>query len=167
MSPLQLDINSLIEQAQAALINSPPFPVSHHDVEDLAAGTHPEGVAGRKFNVYALWSRRTAQSEWTLMYIGERHSAAGLRRLREHLFKVGKGTASKLDEVRTIVRGGAQMGVTAILVQPESLRLAIEEELLLQNSRYVGQLPWNKRGVTKLALRLQPTSSNSASDCAS
>lgn len=59
------------------------------------------------------------------------------------------------------------MGVTAILVQPESLRLAIEEELLLQNSRYVGQLPWNKRGVTKLALRTQPPSSNSASDCAS
>jgi hypothetical protein len=164
MSPLQLDINSLIEQAQTALIESPPVPVSHHDVEDLAAGTHPEDVAGRRFNVYALWSRKTAQSEWTLMYIGERHSAAGLRRLREHLFKVGKGTASKLEEVRTIVRDGAQMGVTVILIEPESLRLAIEEELLLLNSRYVGQLPWNKRGVTKLASRLPRDVANTPSD---
>jgi len=166
MSPLQLDINSLIEKAQAALIESPPVPVSHHDVEDLAAGTHPEEFAGRSFNVYALWSRKTAQSEWTLMYIGERHSAAGLTRLREHLFKVGKGTASKLEEVRTIVRNGAQMGVTVILVQPESLRLAIEEELLLRNSRYIGQLPWNKRGVTKSALRLQRPVAQGTSHCA-
>ncbi|SEJ07047.1 hypothetical protein SAMN03159494_01591 [Achromobacter sp. NFACC18-2] len=88
------------------------------------------------------------------MYIGERHSSAGLSRLRDHLFKVSSSTKSKLKEVRDVVRAGAQMGVTLILVQPESLRLTVEEELLLLNSRYIGQLPWNRKGVVALRERL-------------
>lgn len=148
MTPLTLNIQTLVEQAQTALLSSPPIPVSHNDLENLAANQHPKEIAGRTFNVYALWSRATPQSSWKLMYIGERHSRSGLKRLEEHLFKVGKGTQSKLKEVRATLREGAQMGVTAILVKPESMRLAVEEELLQRNSLHVGQLPWNKRGVT-------------------
>ncbi|MGY6271958.1 hypothetical protein ACXIUT_19885 [Achromobacter denitrificans] len=147
MKSIRLDIDLLIKQAQRELIEAAPIPVTHHDAENLATSTHPEAILGRTFNVYALWSRTSRESPWTLMYLGERHSSAALSRLRDHLFKVGSGTKSKLEEVREIVRAGAQMGVTVILVQPESLRLAVEEELLLLNSRYLGQLPWNKKGV--------------------
>ena len=155
MTPLQLNIQLLVEQAQAALLDSIPIPVNHNDVENLSANNHPEQIAGRNFNVYALWSRPTPQSSWKLMYIGERHSQSGLKRLSEHLFKVGKGTQSKLEEVRTILRGGAQMGVTAIMIKPESMRLAIEEELLQRNSSFLGQLPWNKKGVIPTKSRTQ------------
>lgn len=154
MKSLRLDISSLISQAQAALLGSTPLLVSHHDVEDLASNNHPEEIVGLTFNIYALWSRRTPKSMWTLMYIGERHSHSGLERLGEHLFKVGKGTKSKLEEVRRVLREGAQMGVTVILVEPESMRLAIEEELLQRNSLYIGQLPWNKKGVIRAKLRI-------------
>lgn len=147
MTPIDLDIRSLVERAQHELIKAVPIPVTHHDVENLASSAHPEAVLGRTFNLYALGSRKGRESPWTLMYIGERHSSAGLSRLRDHLFKVSSGTQSKLQEVREVVRAGGQMGVTLILVRPESLRLTVEEELLLLNSRYVGQLPWNKKGV--------------------
>lgn len=147
MKLIQLDIDLLIRQAQKELIETAPIPVTHHDAENLSTSTHPEAILGRTFNLYALWSRANPESPWTLMYIGERHSSAGMRRLRDHLFKVGSGTKSKLEEVREVVRAGAQMGVTVILVQPESLRLAVEEELLVLNSRFLGQLPWNKKGV--------------------
>lgn len=110
MTSFQLDISSLIREAQAALLGSTPFLIGHHDVEDLAANNHPEEIVGFTFNIYALWSRPTTQSTWTLMYIGERHSHSGMERLAEHLFKVGKGTQSKLEEVRSILREGAQMG---------------------------------------------------------
>ena len=156
MTSLQIDISSLIREAQVALLGSTPFLVSHHDMEDLAANNHLEEIVGLSFNIYALWSRPTPQSTWTLMYIGERHSHSGLERLGEHLFKVGKGTQSKLEEVRSILREGAQMGVTVILVEPESMRLAIEEELLQRNSLYLGQLPWNKKGVTRAKFRIPP-----------
>lgn len=147
MTPIQLDIRLLVERAQHELIKAAPIPVTHDDAENLASSTHPQAILGRTFNLYALWSRKGLQSPWHLMYIGERHSSAGLSRLRDHLFKVSSTTQSKLQEVREIVRAGGQMGVTLILVQPESLRLAVEEELLLLNSRHVGQLPWNKKGV--------------------
>ena len=88
------------------------------------------------------------------MYIGTRHSSAGLSRLRDHLFRVSSGTKSKLEEVRNIVRAGALVGVALILVKPESLRLAVEEELLQANSRCIGQLPWNKRSVVARRKRL-------------
>jgi len=156
MTPIRLDIQSLVERAQKELIETPPIPVTHDDAQDLARNTHPEAILGRAFNVYALWSRTHFDAPWTLMYIGERHSSACLSRLRDHLFKVGSGTKSKLEEVRKVVRAGAQMGVTVILVQPESLRLAVEEELLMQNSRFVGQLPWNKQGVVALKNRMPP-----------
>lgn len=156
MTSLQLDISSLVREAQAALLGSTPFLVSHRNVEDLAANNHSAEVVGLTFNIYALWSRPTPESAWTLMYIGERHSHSGLERLGEHLFKVGKGTQSKLEEVRSVLCEGAQMGVTVILVEPESMRLAIEEELLQRNSLYLGQLPWNKKGVTRAKFRVSP-----------
>ena len=87
------------------------------------------------------------------MYIGKRHSSAGLGRLRDHLFKVSSSTKSKFKDVREVVRAGAQMGGTLVLVLPESLRLAVDEELLLVNPRYIGQFPWNRKGVVALRER--------------
>lgn len=153
MKPLQVNIDAVVLEAQAALIKAPPIAVTHHDIEDLAKNKHPDEIVGRKFNLYALWSRRSSEQHWELMYIGERHSASGVARLGQHLFKVPSGTQSKLAEVRAVLRAGGQMGVTAALVEPESIRLAIEEELLQLNSRHLGQLPWNKKGVTKTKLR--------------
>lgn len=153
MKTLQGSIDALITDAQAEIIHARPIEVTHHNVEDLAKNKHPNEIVGKKFNLYALWSRRSSEQDWQLMYIGERHSASGVARLSQHLFKVPSGTQSKLAEVRAVLRAGGQMGVTAALVQPESIRLAIEEELLQRNSLHIGQLPWNKKGVTKKRMR--------------
>lgn len=157
MTPIELDIAAFVKRAQQELLEAPPIPVTHDDVDNLAsgAGAPPEAILGRTFNIYALWARPNLDAPWTVMYIGTRHSSAGLSRLRDHLFKVSSGTKSKLGEVRDLVRAGAQVGVTLILVKPESLRLAVEEELLQANSRYIGQLPWNKRGVVARRKRLE------------
>lgn len=156
MKPFQIDIEPFVLAAQAALLGASPIVVTYHDLEDLANNKHPDEIVGRKFNLYALWSHPSGQEDWQLMYIGERHSSAGVERLGQHLFKVPRGTQSKLAEVRAVLAAGGRMGVTAALVQPESMRLAIEEELLRRNSSLVGQLPWNKKGVIHPKQRLRP-----------
>ena len=62
MTPIQLDIQSLVERVQHELIEMVPIPVTHHDAEDLASSTHPEAVLGRTFNLYALRSRTSLES---------------------------------------------------------------------------------------------------------
>lgn len=71
----------------------------------------------------------------------------------QHLFSTPQGKKSKLQEVRAAIESGAQMGVTAILVEPDSMRLSIEEELINRNSLSVGHLPWNRKARAKASKR--------------
>lgn len=42
---------------------------------------------------------------------------------------------------------------TAILVEPDLMRLAVEEELINLNSKQLGDLPWNKKARAKPSKR--------------
>lgn len=146
---LQVDISALIKSAQEQLIETTPHTIDHADKADLAANKLPASLKAQPINIYALWKRAGASGKWELMYIGERKKNAGWYRIGQHLFFTPKGTQSKLGQVRAAIESGAQMGVTAILVEPDSMRLAIEEELISRNSTTAGQLPWNQKGRAK------------------
>lgn len=88
------------------------------------------------------------------MYIGQRSLKFGWSRVEQHLFSTPKRTQSKLNEVRAAIDFGSQIGVTAIQVQPDSMRLAIEEELISRNSLSAEHLVWNKKARAKLPKRL-------------
>lgn len=95
-------------------------------------------------NVYALFVReRKEQSKWQVMYVGER-KADGLRgRVTEHLIKKDQNTGSKLEEIQTAVAGGLEIGLSFIRVEPQSLRLFVEETIIANNK---SKLPWNFQG---------------------
>ena len=103
--------------------------------------------------MYALWRRTEADGKWELMYIGQRSHKSGWSRVEQHLFSTPQGTQSKLREVRTAIQSGAQMGVTAILIEPDSMRLSVEEELINRNSSSDGHLLWNRKGRANVPKR--------------
>lgn len=95
-------------------------------------------------NVYALFIReRNEKSKWRAMYVGER-KADGLRsRITEHLIKKDKQTGSKLAEIQDAVAKGFEIGISFIRVEPQSLRLFVEETIIASNK---SNLPWNTQG---------------------
>lgn len=160
MTPHRIDIVELVKQCQAALTGSAPTPIGYTDKVALEKNTLPPSLGASAINVYALWVRKleaVPQAEvgaWKIMYIGQRSSKSGWPRVRQHLFSTPKGTQSKLGQVRAVIESGAELGVTAILVEPDSMRLAIEEELIRLNSRSVNDLPWNEKARSKARRKL-------------
>jgi hypothetical protein len=131
---------------------SAPTQVRYVDMENPRNNSLPADLLLNPINIYALWTKRCDHDAWELRYIGQRSVRTGWRRVSEHLFWKHHRTQSKLDEVLNEVRGGSIIGVTGIRVEPDSLRLAIEEELIgwcsLQET--FGSL-WNKKGRRKVA----------------
>ena len=77
------------------------------------------------------------------MYVGER-KADGLRsRITEHLIKKDHKTGSKLAEIQAAVANGLEIGLSFIRVEPQSLRLFVEETIIVNNK---SKLPWNSQG---------------------
>lgn len=114
----------------------------------VGAGRRPENVAalnklfvGEK-NIYAIWLKQPEDSEWQLMYIGQRKTSACRQRVRQHLFSAPMGTESKLKRVQDAVRGGHEIALSAILVQPDYMRRSIEEALIVRY-RTLGCAQWN------------------------
>ena len=95
-------------------------------------------------NVYALFVReRKEQSKWKVMYVGE-CKADGLRsRITAHLIKKDHRTGSKLAEIQDSVASGLEIGLSFIRVEPQSLRLFVEETIIANNK---SELPWNSQG---------------------
>src|SRR5690606_5655091 len=127
--------------------------IDYVDTKALENNELSPSIGRSPINVYALWKRTGAAEKWELMYIGQRSRHSGWSRVQQHLFATPQGTQSKLREVRTAIHSGAQMGVTAILVEPDSLRLSVEEELINRNSSADGHLPWNRKGRAKVSKR--------------
>lgn len=148
MKSISFDIASGVREASKFLIEtSTPTVIEYVDLVDLAKNQLPNGLTDA-VNIYSIWCRQRTSDKWRLMYIGQRVRASGWNRIREHLFKVGKGTASKLERVREeVCERNAQIGITWIHVEPESMRLAVEDELLRMHSTYINDLPWNTRGT--------------------
>ena len=149
MSDLHIDISALITTAQKRLLTATPHTIDYVEKEALKKSQLPSSLKSSPINIYALWRRESVDSDWELMYIGQRSFKSGWSRVEQHLFATPQGTQSKLKEVRAAIESGAQIGVTAIRVEPDSMRLSIEEELINRNSQSAQQLLWNKKARAK------------------
>lgn len=146
---LHIDLSDLLATAQELLLEAAPNPIDYRDRTDLANNELQSSLRDSPINVYALWKRANDSEEWELMYIGQRSYKNGWSRVKQHLFSTPKGTQSKLKEVQSAIKTGAQIGVTGILVKPDSLRLSVEEELIQRNSSSGSHLPWNQKSRAK------------------
>jgi hypothetical protein len=151
MDSLRIDISGLIAASQEQLLGSVPCLIDYVDREALENNELPPSLGQSPINVYALWKRTGSEDEWELMYIGQRSHKSGWSRVSQHLFSTPQGTQSKLREVRAAIRSGSQIGVTAILVEPDSMRLSVEEELINRNSSSDDHLLWNRKARAKIA----------------
>jgi hypothetical protein len=153
MDALHIDISIFIATAQERLLGSVPCPIDYVDREALENNQLPPSLGKTLINVYALWKRFGSEEKWELMYIVQRSHKYGWSRVAQHLFSTPQGTQSKLREVHAAVEAGAQIGVTAILVEPDSMRLSVEEELINRNSSSDGHLLWNRKARAKVPKR--------------
>ena len=95
-------------------------------------------------NVYALFVRSPVNNEkWRAVYVGERKSAGLRDRMTQHLIAKDHRTGSMLEAVKTAVAAQQKIGVSFIKVQPESLRLFVEETII---AKHKDELPWNTHG---------------------
>ena len=145
MSVLALDISAFVERCRAALLNGEPTPVEHKDKESLRNNRLPKLLTQRSINIYAIWSRAGGATSWSLRYIGQRERQSGWQRVREHLFHKADKTESKLHRVKAALSRGEEFAVSAILVEPDCLRLTVECELIRIVTRDGGELPWNRK----------------------
>lgn len=150
MDVLRIDIGALIADAQESLLSATPSPIDYVDMEALEKNKLPPALGKSRINLYALWKRTGDQAEWELMYIGQRSHKFGWSRVAQHLFSTPQGTQSKLKEVHAAIRAGDKIGVTAILVEPDSMRLSVEEELINRNSSSIDLLRWNRKARSRV-----------------
>lgn len=95
-------------------------------------------------NVYALSVRPSGEKQnWSPVYVGERKSAGLRDRITQHLITKDHRTGSMLEAVKTAVAAGQEIGVSFIKVEPESLRLFVEETII---AKHKNELPWNTHG---------------------
>ena len=168
MVELHLDIADLVDKCRAALLEATPHAIPYIDVTDLRRNSLPLDLVASPINVYALWARAKGAG-WELKYIGQRSSKKGWQRVGEHLFWKHPKTQSKLDNVLQSLLAGQELGVTGILVSPDSLRLAVEAELIRTTSG-AGVLDWNKKGKSpdkgpKSSVRKFPSTPRTGRSC--
>lgn len=95
-------------------------------------------------NVYALFVRTPeTEEQWRPVYVGERKSVGLRDRITQHLIAKDDRTGSMLEVVKTTVAAKQEIGLSFIKVQPESLRLFIEETII---AKHKDDLPWNTHG---------------------
>lgn len=92
-------------------------------------------------NVYAIHVR-AAGHPWSVVYVGQRKSAGLRNRLTQHLINKDARTGAMLDRVKQTVAEGSELAISFIKVEPESLRLFVEETIISEMKKS-GQLEWN------------------------
>jgi hypothetical protein len=154
LTTLTIDLSPLIEQCQVQLLAATPIEIAYADRDNLANNELPELIDRDPINIYAIWILQSGKA-WKPMYIGQRQLSSGWSRVRQHLFSTPSGTQSKLEKVREVLSRGYSIGVTKIAVRPDSMRLAIEEELIFRNTPLNTDLPWNEKARQKPLLRTE------------
>lgn len=102
------------------------------------------GSLRSKGNVYALYTKdKNKNAPWVPMYVGQRKSASLRERLTQHLIRKDKRTGSMLEAVKTTVANRNRIAISYIKVEPESLRLYVEETII---AKWKGRLRWNTHG---------------------
>ncbi|WP_126991292.1 hypothetical protein [Candidatus Kurthia intestinigallinarum] len=91
-------------------------------------------------NLYMIYTRTSESSEWKPKYFGQRKSQGIYGRIIEHLVTKNEATGAKLGKVKEALRNGEEIGINLVKIQPEELRLYIEEFIIKQNSNL---LDWN------------------------
>ncbi len=95
-------------------------------------------------NIYALFIRKSGTGKsWSPVYVGQRKSTGLRERITQHLIKKHVRTGSMLENVKSVVPDGQEIGVSIIKVEPESLRLFVEETII---ATYKNELVWNTHG---------------------
>ena len=89
-------------------------------------------------SVYAILGCQERECELT--YIGTRNKLNLYGRIEEHLVKKSDSTSSALERVKSSVWRGSGIEISYILVEPDNLRLFVEQELIEKLNP-----PWNKR----------------------
>lgn len=141
----------LVQDARRLLLGRAPVTISYTDRKNLAANieANAEVIAqevARGGNIYALWAREDDVDPWATMYIGQRTQQFIAERLRQHLFHTPARTQSKIHKVTELVQQNWQIGITVILVSPDPVRLAVEDQLIYLNTDAATDLPWNTKG---------------------
>jgi len=150
MGEFHANLTNILDQYRAALLEAPPAIIVYSDLNDLRKNQLPESIQTSPINLYAIWSRQKEKSNWMLQYIGQRSVKQTLGRIRQHLFYTPPGTRSKLQLVQKARESGEEIGITAIFIEPDYLRLSIEDELIRQTTQKGGALPWNKKSRLKV-----------------
>lgn len=129
--------NKLIDQSRIIEIT-----YDNGNTADSKAGNvgRIQGLINGGANIYAIWSR-SSNEEWGIKYIGQRSTDKLLQRINQHLFMVSEGTSSKLKQVEVELMNNRKIGLSAILVEPNYLRLSVESELIRLNKPC-----WNVHG---------------------
>jgi len=92
-------------------------------------------------NVYAIFLRpHGTEEQWQPVYVGERKSVGLRERITQHLIDKDTRTGSKLDEIKRAVATKQDIGLSFIKVEPESLRLYVEEAII---ANHKNELEWN------------------------
>lgn len=100
--------------------------------------------------MYALFVRDAPSGAWALVYVGQRKSQGIRERLIQHLVKERPKTGSKFKQVQAAVNENSIIGVHVIKVEPESLRLFVEEKIIEAKG---DSLIWNQHGVIRKHVR--------------
>lgn len=95
-------------------------------------------------NLYTIYTRNFISDKWLPVYVGESKSEGMRERITQHLIYKHSETGSKLNNVKKIVRNGGKIGLSLLKVEPESLRLYVEEYII--NNSGQDKLVWNKHG---------------------
>lgn len=95
-----------------------------------------------KGNIYSIFIRNRGD-KWERIYVGERKSKGLRERITQHLIAKDVRTGSMLEKVKQAVAEGKEIGVSFIKVEPESLRLFVEEMIII---KYGSKLRWNTHG---------------------
>lgn len=90
-------------------------------------------------NIYGLYIKKE-NSEWEIMYVGQRKYNGILERLRQHLVSKHKLTGSKLKSVNKALKEGFEIGVKLFSIRPDSMRMYYEEMLISEFD-----LKWNQQ----------------------
>lgn len=95
-------------------------------------------------NIYAIFIRSPGtDNKWNHIYVGQRKSVELRDRITQHLIKKSCETGSMLGNIKASVDEGKEIGLSFIKVEPETLRLFVEETIIAKHKK---DLEWNTHG---------------------
>lgn len=150
--PAPREFEDFIEKCEKTLLNGPmytfQFPENYSGCSESIKKIYSlnenflSSLRG-KGNVYAIFIREASSLSWQKKYVGQSKSHLFRGRVREHLIKKDYRTGSVLAKIMNEISLKKEVGVAFIRVEPEALRRAVEEVIIIKHKP---ELEWNKHG---------------------